>query len=213
MTGKSITMDMVRLTLQSFGANGVEMSNAQLYSALAITTEPEKARMRTRINDMIAHGEVNRVSPGVYTYNFKHRPREARTHTMLWRFVRTAKPGWDISGCAMLTRISYAQVLRYIAWLEGEGYVERAGRNEKRAILYRSTARAAASPETPYPPLRETDPFQKERVAAASITRLMLCADPYAPKTARSIAEACQVLMGRFGKPVIEHENMEEATC
>ena len=62
------------------------------------------------------------------------------------------------------------------------GYVERAGRNEKRAILYRATTKAAASPETPYPPIRESDPFQKERTAAATITRLMLCADPTPPK-------------------------------
>ena len=82
-----------------------------------------------------------------------------------------------------------------------------------RAVLYRATAKAAASPETPYPPIRETDPFQKERTAAATITRLMLCADPYAQKTARTIAEACQVLLARFGGTVTENENREESTC
>ena len=102
---------------------------------------------------------------------------------------------------------------------KNEGYVERAGRNEKRAILYRATTKAAASPETPYPPIRESDPFQKERTAAATITRLMLCADPYAPKTARSIRDACRVLLDRFEKggaeSVTKNENVNsmEEVC
>lgn len=47
-------------------------------------------------------------------------------------------------------------------------------------------------------PYKDTDPFQKERTAAASIVRLMLCSDPYAPKTAQGIRDACKVLLARF---------------
>ena len=213
MEDRTITMEMVRLAFQSFGAGGVQISNAQLYDALGITSEVEMARMRARINSMVSHGEVNRVGSGVYTYNYKHRPREAKTYTVLWRFVRAHKPGWTVKECALLTRISYTQASRYFAWLEEEGYLERAGRDTKKAVLYRATTKAAASPETPYPPLREADPFQKERTAAATITRLMLCEDPYAQKTARTIAEACQVLLARFGGTVTENENREETTC
>ena len=213
MEDRTITMEMVRLAFQSFGAGGVQISNAQLYDALGITSEVEMARMRARINSMVSHGEVNRVGSGVYTYNYNHRPREAKTYTVLWRFVRSHKPGWTVKECALLTRISYTQASRYFSWLEEEGYLERAGRDTKKAVLYRATTKAAASPETPYPPLREADPFQKERTAAATITRLMLCADPYAQKTARTIAEACQVLLARFGGTVTENENREEATC
>lgn len=112
----------------------------------------------------------------------------------------------------MLTRASYTHALRYVAWLEGEGYVERTGRNDRRAVTYRATAKAQASPETPYPPTRESDPFQQERTAAATITRLMLCADPYAPKTASTIVAACHVLLARFGsKPCTENEHTEES--
>lgn len=212
-----VTLEMVRNAAQALGEGGREVSYRQVYEALGLNNEAQQAVVRTRISNMTKHGEIKRTKPGCFTYDFKHRPREAKTYEVIWRFVRAAKPGWDVSGCAMLTRISYTQVLRYVSWLEGEGYVERAGRNTKRAVLYRATAKAAASPETPYPPLRETDPFQKERTAAATITRLMLCADPYAPKTARSITDACRVLLARFEKSgaesVTENENREEATC
>lgn len=212
-----VTLEMVRNAVQAMGEGGQEVSYRQIYEALGLTNDAQQAVVRTRITDMTKHGEIKRTKRGCFVYDYKHRPREAKTYVTLWRFVRAAKPGWDVSGCAMLTRISYTQALRYVSWLEGEGYVERTGRNAKRAILYRATAKAAASPETPYPPIREADPFQKERTAAATITRLMLCADPYAPKTARSITDACRVLLARFEKSgeesVTENENREEATC
>lgn len=207
MEGNTVTMEQVRTALQSFGADGQEITNAQLYAALEQTCEAEKARTRRRIADMISHGEVVRAREGVYTYNFAHRPREGRTYTMLWRFIRKAKPGWSINECAQMTRVSYTQAQRYVAWLENENYVMRDGKNERRAVTYRSTAKAAQSPETPYPPIRETDPFERERVAAATITRLMLCADPYNRKTAQTIAKACRVLLERFENPVTQFEN------
>jgi|GEM_PF-450894 len=215
----NVTLEMVRNAVQALGEGGREVSYRQVYEVLGLTNEGQQAVVRTRISNMAKHGEINRTKTGCFTYDFKHRPREAKTYAVLWRFVRASKPGWDISGCAMLTRISYTQVLRYVSWLENEGYVERAGRNEKRAILYRATTKAAASPETPYPPIRESDPFQKERTAAATITRLMLCADPYAPKTARSIIDACRVLLNRFEKggaeSVTKNENVNsmEEVC
>lgn len=213
----SVTLEMVRNAAQALGEGEREISYRQIYEALGLTNDAQQAVVRTRVSNMAKHGEIKRTKPGCFVYDFKHRPREAKTYAVLWRFVRAAKPGWDVSGCAMLTRISYTQVLRYVSWLENEGYVEHAGRNAKRAVLYRATAKAAASPETPYPPMREADPFQKERAAAASITRLMLCADPHAPKTARSITDACRVLLARFEKSgaesVTENENREETTC
>lgn len=200
----SVTLEMVRRAVQALGEGGQEMSYRQIYEALGLTSEAQQAVVRTRISGMAKHGEIKRTKAGCFTYDFRHRPREGKTHAVLWRFVRAAKPGWDISECAMMTRVSYTQALRYVQWLEGEEYVERAGRNEKRAILYQATPKAQASPETPYPPIRAVDPFQKERTAAATITRLMLCADPYAPRTASAIVEACHVLMTRFTKPVTE---------
>lgn len=204
-----VTKEIVRRAMQALGAESQEVSYRQVYEAIGLTSDGQQAVVRSRISDMLRHGEVARVKAGIFTYNAKHRPREGKSYGIMWRFVRTAKPGWDVKECAMLTRLSYTQVLRYVTWLEGESYIERTGRNAARAIVYRATAKATAAPETPYPPQRETDPFQKERVAAATITRLMLCADPYAVKTARTITEAARVLLARFDNTT-NHENTEE---
>lgn len=204
------TKEMVRRAVRALGDGGQEVSYRQVYEALGISGEGGQAVVRSRISDMLRHGEMTRVRVGVFTYNVGHRPREGKTYPVMWRFVRAAKPGWTVSECAMLTRISYTQALRYIAWLEDEGYVDRAGRDAKQAVLYRATARAATTPETPYPPHKESDPFQKERAAAAMITRLMLCADPHAPGTARGIRDACGTLLARFGKNATQNENEKE---
>ena len=173
-----VTKDMVRKAMQALAHGGHEISYQQVYDALGLTNDSQKATVRTRISDMRRHGEATHVRPGVFTYNTKHRRAEGRNYVVMWRYVRASKPGWTLKDCCMLTRVSYTHVMRYIGWLESEGFVERVGRDANRAYLYRATGKADASPETPYPPVRETDPFQRERVAAATITRLMLCADP-----------------------------------
>lgn len=205
-----VTKDMVRKAMQALGTGGHEISYQQVYDALGLTGESQKATIRTRISDMRRHGEVNHVRPGVFTYNMQHRRAEGRNYVVMWRYVRASKPGWTIKECCMMTRVSYTHAMRYIGWLEGEGYVERTGRTAQRAILYRRAQKAVQTPETPYPPTRESDPFQQERTAAATITRLMLCADPYAPKTASTIVAACHVLLARFSKPCTENENSTE---
>lgn len=207
MEGITVTQDMVRSALQSFGNGGQLVSNAQLYAALGLEAEPEKARLRTRINDMVAHGEVERVEAGSYRYNFRHRPRENKSFPAIWRFVRKSKPGWSFSECALMTRVSYTQVSRYGAWLEEQAFIVRVGKNDRNAVTYRGTPKADQTPETPWPPLRDTDPFAREKSAAASIARLMLCHDPYAAKTARDIITACKILLDRFEKAVTETEN------
>ncbi|WP_297047264.1 hypothetical protein [uncultured Desulfovibrio sp.] len=214
-TRKEVGKEAVRAALQALGKGGKEISYHLVYEALGLKSEAEQAVVRSRISDMTRHGEVKRTRTGCFTYDFKHRPREAKSYETLWRFVRKAKPGWSVSECAMYTRVSYTQALRYCNWLEEEGFIERAGRSDRNAVTWRPTVKADQNPETPYPPLRETDPFAKERVAAATITRLMLCANPYALKTARDITDACRVLLARFEKDVPENrtENENEEDC
>ncbi|MGE9917865.1 hypothetical protein [uncultured Desulfovibrio sp.] len=206
---KELTNESIRYALRNFGKGGEEISHAMLFEAFGLTEEGDKARLRNRINDMARMGEVVKVRPGVYTYNFGYRPRENRSLPAIWRFVRKAKPGWCLKECALMVRVDYTRVLRYAAWLEEQGYIQRIGRNGKNAVTYRGTSKADMTPETPYPPYKETDPFQKERAAAATIARLLLCADPYAKKTAQSITEACKVLLARFDKNRTENENEE----
>jgi len=209
-TRKEVSKEAVRTALQALGEGGKEISYRLVYEALGLENDAEQAVVRSRISDMTRHGEVKRTRTGCFTYDFKHRPREAKSYEALWRFVRKAKPGWSISECAMMTRVSYTQALRYCNWLEEEGFIARAGRDDRNAVTWRATVKADRNPETPYPPLRETDPFARERAAAATIARLLLCADPYAKKTAQSIADACKVLLARFDKNRTENENDNE---
>lgn len=215
-TRKEVSKEAVRAALQALGEGGKEISYRLVYEALGLENEAEQAVVRSRISDMTRHGEVKRTRTGCFTYDFKHRPREAKSYETLWRFVRKAKPGWSISECAMMTRVSYTQAMRYCNWLAEEGFIARAGRDDRNAVTWRSTVKADKNPETPYPPLRETDPFARERAAAATIARLLLCADPYAKKTAQSITDACKVLLARFDRKRMENENdntEENTTC
>ena len=206
---KELANETIRYALRNFGKGGEEISHAMLFEAFGLTEEGDKARLRNRINDMARMGEVVKVRPGVYTYNFGYRPRENRSLPAIWRFVRKAKPGWSLSECAMMTRVSYTRALRYCHWLEEEGYILRDGKDERNASTWRATVKADKTPETPYPPLRETDPFVRERAAAATIARLLLCADPYAKRTAQGITEACKVLLARFDTNRTKNENEE----
>lgn len=209
-TRKEVSKQAIRAALQALGEGGKEISYRLVYEVLGLESDAEQAVVRSRISDMTRHGEVKRTRTGCFTYDFRHRPREGKSYETLWRFVRKAKPGWAISECAMMTRVSYTQALRYCNWLAEEGYIEWMGKNDRKAATWRATVKADQTPETPYPPIRATDPFAKERTAAATITRLMLCADPYAPHTARGIVEAARVLLARFEKQdnsVTEPEN------
>lgn len=169
---KELTSEAIRFALRNFGKGGQEISHAMLFEALGLTKEGDKARLRNRINDMARMGEVIKVRPGAYTYNFKYRPRESRSLPAIWRFVRKAKPGWCLKECALMVRVDYTQVLRYAAWLEDQGYIQRVGHNEKRAVTYRATNKADMTPETPYPPYRETDDsWRNNRGDKSGITR------------------------------------------
>lgn len=160
-TRKEVSKEAVRAALQALGEGGKEISYRLVYEALGLENDAEQAVVRSRISDMTRHGEVKRTRTGCFTYDFKHRPREAKSYEALWRFVRKAKPGWSISECAMMTRVSYTQALRYCNWLAEEGFIARAGRDDRNAVTWRATVKADKNPETPYPPLRETDPFAR----------------------------------------------------
>ena len=209
MEGISVTAGMVRSALQSFCSGGGQVTTKQLMAVLGLECGAEKARLRRQVTDMVHHGEVKRVEAGVFEYNFSHRPRIPQSFSKIWRFVRHAKPGWSFSSAALMTHLSYTQVSRYCAWLEEEDYICRAGRDGQ-TILYQATRKADTQPETPYPPLRDTDPFAKEKAAAARIVQLLLCHNPYSKKVATGVLEACQTLLSRFEKSFTENENDNE---
>lgn len=199
MDGK-VKMEDVRLAAQSVGKDGKEFSHALIFETLGLETPAEKKRARALINAMRDQGEIKRVEPGRFIYSFQRRLRNGPMLECVWRFVRSAKPGWTLEECSLMTRVSYSYVARYANWLESEGFIMKQGRNSEKRSVFRNTEKARLHPETPYPPQAPADLFAKERMAAATITRLMLCADPYAVKTGRDICEACRVLLARFDK-------------
>lgn len=212
---RRIEKSELRTLLRSLGEGGKEISYPLVYEAMQVTSTSEKDRVRALVGAMVQAGELVRNERGTFTYNFKYRLRKGQGYDAIWRFVRAEKPGWTIMDASLMTKQSYMHVAKYVNWLEGEQYVVRDGKRENR-LLYRNTQKARNAPETPYPPGKDTDPFARERVAAATITRLMLCANPYSLKTARGICEACKVLLARFEnfntEILTENENGEE-TC
>ena len=195
--------------VQALGKDGAEVSNHMIFNALSIDTEQKKARVRARIGGMVRHGELTRMKDGVYVYNFNRRPRNPRTYCAIWRFVRKAKPGWSLNDVCTMTRVSYTQVRRYCDWLQEEGYISTVGR-EKNSILYRASHKADLNPETPFPPLRETNPFEQENNAAVQIINALLKQDPYSVKTAKIITKAARTLLERFEKTITQSENEGE---
>lgn len=208
----TITMDMVRDAMRSFCEGNKQVSNVQLYEILGLNTEKEKDRLRTRVNGLVNQGEVERVSPGVYLYNFKFRLRKNTTYPKIWRFVRSAKPGWHITDASLLTRVSYTQLSRYCNWLENEGYIEQSGKDGQ-TRLFRSTGKARQTPETPYPPMTDKNPFEAENCAAARLATLMLCHDPHSKKTAQEIVKNCNILLARFDKNLNKKPGENKYDC
>lgn len=205
MTKPEITMEQVRTAIVNLGSDGAEVSNAELFEVFGFGEESDKVRLRRRMQDMVAAGEITRVREGIYTYNFKYCQASAKFHTAMWRFVRMQKPGWTIKELALYTRASYTHASKFCGWLLEEGYIAMTGKNGLNK-LYSATNKAMMAPETPRPPKKIHDPFQKERAAAAIIIRLMLCSDMSSPKIKKAIVEACEVLLNRF-KSTAENEN------
>ncbi len=197
-----ITMEQVRVAVKSLGEGGALVSNAELFEALGLEIEADKARLRNRMQEMVATGEVSRVREGIYVYNFEQCQVSAKYHKAMWRFVRSQKPGWSVRDMSLFTRASYSHACKYCSWLKDEGYIEQIGKNGLTKI-YAGTGKAMATPETPHPPQKINDPYQEERSAAAKIIRLMLCADVGNWRVQKAIVDACDVLRRRFAK----HEN------
>ncbi|WP_156360633.1 hypothetical protein [Dethiosulfatarculus sandiegensis] len=174
------------------------MTNRQLFEALGLETEPEKARLRRRIDTLVRRKELIRISPGVYRYNADAAPkRNGEGYKRVWRAIRSSKPGWGYVDLARITRMSYTMVRRYCNWLDDEGYIAAVGRNGN-TRLYRATQKAKSTQRTPYPPITK-DPFEAERGAACRIVRLMMESNPSQKGCAKKIVNDCQLLLRRFG--------------
>ncbi len=207
-----ITPEIIRIAFRAFGKNEQEISNAQIYELLEAKTEAEQAKIRTRIAQMVRHGEINKISSGRYRYNYDYKIRGtviAAGYVKIWRFIRQTKGEWTIKECSLMTGKDHSHVGKYVNWLEAEGYIKIVGKKEQ-AKCFMATQKAKMSPETPMPTYKDSDPFEQERAAGAKIVRLLLCENLYSPLTAQKIVECCEVLQNRFNKINKEQEKEQE---
>lgn len=196
-------MDELRGVLLGLSEGGKrEVSNTMLYEVFGMEEEREKVRLRRRMQDLLKHGEAERVDTGVYRYIPKVTPRRhGESYIRVWRAVRSKGPGWTFHDLSQVTRVSYSMVRRYCIWLEEVGYIERFGRKGN-TLKYRGTLKAREQRATPYPPIKVVDPFETEKGAALGLVRVFLSMDPYSDKAREMVLEYCGVLVERFGKEV-----------
>lgn len=205
-----ITPEVIRVAFRAFGKNDQEISNAQIYEILEAKTDADQAKIRTRISEMVRHGEINKISSGRYKYNYNYKIRgtaAAAGYTKIWRFIRQAKDGWTIKECSLLTGKDNSHVGKYVNWLQSEGYLKIIGKKEQ-AKCFMATQKAKMSPETPMPTYKDSDPFEQERAAGAKIVRLLLCENLYSPLTAQKIMAECEILQNRFNKKQSEENEV-----
>lgn len=205
-----ITPEVIRVAFRAFGKNDQEISNAQIYEILEAKTDADQAKIRTRISEMVRHGEINKISSGRYKYNYNYKIRgtaAAAGYTKIWRFIRQAKDGWTIKECSLLTGKDNSHVGKYVNWLQSEGYLKIIGKKEQ-AKCFMATQKAKMSPETPMPTYKDSDPFEQERAAGAKIVRLLLCENLYNPLTAQKIMAECEILQNRFNKKQSEENEV-----
>lgn len=204
---KTEEMDRVRLIIQGLTVNGKEtVTNALLYEAMGLTVEADKAKLRSRIGDLVKRGELSRITDGKYRYVPKARIKSGEFYQRAWRAIRSAKPGFSWTDIAQVSRVSYSHVRKYGQWLIEEGFVERHG-CKGTTFLFRATLRAAETVETPYPPQDFTDPFEVERNAACRLVRAFMERNPYRSTVRAKIVENCRAILARFEKEDAENGN------
>ncbi|HCR12897.1 MAG TPA: hypothetical protein PKD41_10465 [Solidesulfovibrio sp.] len=197
---KTEEMDRVLLVIQGLTVNGKEsVTSALLYEAMGLTAEPDKARLRSRVNALVKRGELKRIADGKYSYHPKARVRSGEYYQRVWRAIRSAKPGFSWDDLAEVSRVSYTHIRKYGKWLLEEGYLERYG-CKGTTHLFRATALARDTVETPYPPLDIVDPYETERNAACRLIRALMERDPGRTAVKEKIVENCRAILARFEK-------------
>ena len=203
---KQITTEMVRLAMKAFCQGAGEVSHRQLYEVLELNTEEEKDVVRSRANDLVRSGEINRTRPGVYTYNFTYRGRDCPAYRKIWKFIRMEGNGWKFADAAMQAHVTYSQVFKYCANLEKAKLIARDGKKGN-TNYYRITPKGKNHPETPYFPVSQRNFFEDELAMAVRVATILLKRDPCQPKAASEIVTIAHNLINRFSEFCTQHEN------
>lgn len=195
----TLSTDRIRLAIQAACQSPKDtISSMQLYTFFGLTDQGDKARLRSKVGDMLRRKELVRVSDGVFTYNRKAMDRQAAEgHQRMWRNIRAQGPGWDVADVAQVTRMTTNHVRKYANWLHAEGYIVQHGRRGN-SRLWRITNKGRETRVTPIPSRAPSDPFAIERSAACRLVRCMMIADPYRPSTRKKIVTECTTILRRF---------------
>jgi hypothetical protein len=202
MSGAQTGTGRLRELIQGLVAQGKKEISTQLLYAAAGIEDDVKAKdlMRRYVTELHKRGELQRIRPGVYTYDEKRAPkRQGEMYQRIWRAIRSQKsPGWTFTDLAQVTRSSYSMVRKYCVWLDSEGYIVRFGKKGVTST-WRTGKKAREQRETPYPPTETTDPWAKEKAAALAIVRVFLEQDPGRKRARATIVQNAQALVERFG--------------
>ena len=196
-----ITTQQVREIIQGYCTTSKHrISHGMLYEMLGISSEPEKARARTRLNDLVRRQEIERVEPGVFRVRKLAAPvKQGECYIRIWRAIRASKPGWDYYKIVQVARVNYTTLRRYCGWLKEEGYIAPHGRTGN-VLQFKATPKARQQRETPFPPSGNKDPFEAERNAACRLVRRLMEADPYQPAIREKIVKEANTILARFGQ-------------
>jgi DNA-binding MarR family transcriptional regulator len=192
-------MDKLRGVIIGLSTDGKDISNALIFQALALETEPEKARVRRQLNDMVKQNELKRIKPGQYTYNPKAPQRRGEGYVRMWRAVRASTGTFQISEIAAVSHTDASSVSKYLKCLIEAGYVRRNGKKGQ-VRLFSTTPKGRDQRETPYPPVAIRDPFAKERAAMSRLARVFFEKDLYSESARKAAVKECETIMARFAK-------------
>jgi len=196
---RSPDMDKLRGVVIGLSEGGQkELSNALIFRALALETEPEKARVRRQLGTLVKQSELERIEPGVYRYNPKAQSRrKGEGYIRMWRAVRAMKGAYTIADISAVAHMDASTVSKYMKYLSELGFVRRNGK-QGNSMLYSTTPKGREQRETPYPPLAIRDPFADERAAMSRLARVFFEKDLYTDSARKAVLKECGTIIKRF---------------
>ena len=175
-----------------------EINNALIFNALALGSEPEKARVRRQLGDMVHRKELARTKAGHYRYNPQAQPqRQGDGYVRMWRAVRASRGVFLLAEIAAVSHVDTSTVGKYVTFLLESGHVRRNGKR-KNVLQFSVTAQGRELRETPFPPVAIRDPFADERAAMSRLARVFFEKDLYSAAARKAVITECRTILQRF---------------
>ena len=191
-------MDKLRGVVIGLSEGGKKaINNALVFQAMALETEPEKARVRRQLDGMTRQNELTRIRPGHYTYNPKAPQRRGEGYIRMWRAVRASTGSFGIAEIAAVSHMDTSSVSKYLKHLLSIGLVRRNGKKGLN-LLYSTTPSGRDQRETPYPTVAPRDPFANERAAMSRLARVFFEKDLYSGPARQVVVKECKAILKRF---------------